>query len=67
MNRFGEKLTDLRTGKNLTVKEISGQVGIPQSRLVELERGVRVPTRGQVDRLETFFQVGQGELVALVE
>jgi len=40
MSRFGEKLISLRTARGLTVKNVCAQVGIPQSRLSELERGV---------------------------
>ena len=39
MHEFGEKLRKLRTDRGLTVKEACRQVGIPQSRLIELERG----------------------------
>ena len=37
MNAFGDKVADLRKERGLTVKEICQQVGIPQSRLSELE------------------------------
>ena len=66
MATFAEQLAHLRTGKNLTVKEICAQVSIPQSRLSELERGVRIPTAGQIDRIEAFFGLGPGELKKLV-
>ena len=67
MTTFEEQLTRLRTEKNLTVKEICSRVSIPQSRLSELERGVRIPTAGQIGRLETFFGLDAGELAKLVE
>lgn len=67
MTMFGEQLTRLRTEKNLTVKEICSQVSIPQSRLSELERGVRIPTAGQTARLETFFGLDAEVLAKLVE
>ena len=65
MSDFGEKLVKLRSESKLTLKEICQQTGIPPSRLVELERGVRVPTRGQTERLENFYKVNSGELADL--
>jgi plasmid maintenance system antidote protein VapI len=41
----------------LTVKEVCAQVHIPQSRLNELEWGVRIPTPGQIESLEKFFDI----------
>ncbi len=65
MSEFGEKLIDLRTKRDLTVKEVCKQVGIPQSRLSELERGVRIPTTGQIENLENFYEVGSTGLAEL--
>ena len=57
MNEFGDKLINLRTARGLSAKEVCGQVHIPQSRLNELEWGVRIPTPGQIESLEFFFEV----------
>ena len=57
MNEFGDKLISLRTARGLTAKEVCKQVHIPQSRLNELEWGVRIPTPGQIQRLENFFEI----------
>ena len=57
MNEFGDKLIILRTARGLTAKEVCKQVHIPQSRLNELEWGVRIPTPGQIKSLETFFEI----------
>lgn len=65
MSAFGEKVADLRKQRSLTIKEVCRQVGIPQSRLSELERGVRIPTPGQIDRLEKYFEVNTGALAEL--
>lgn len=62
MSAFGDKVAALRQERGLTVKEICQQVGIPQSRLVELERGVRIPTAGQIEKLEKYFGVNAGGL-----
>ena len=65
MNEFGEKIESLRKNRDLTVKEVGATLGIPESRLNELEWGVRIPTPGQIERLEKFFELEQGELAAL--
>ena len=65
MSEFGERIKSLRTKRDLTVKEVCRQVGIPQSRLSELERGVRLPTTGQINNLEKYYEVDSGGLVDL--
>jgi len=62
MSEFGDKLISLRTARGLTVKQVCKKVGIPQSRLNELEWGVRIPTPGQIKRLEQFFEVDSEKL-----
>ncbi len=65
MSEIGEKLRSLRTERGLTVNEACRQVGIPPSRLVEIERGVRLATIGQIERLEHFYEVKSGQLAEL--
>jgi transcriptional regulator with XRE-family HTH domain len=62
MNEFGDKLISLRTARGLTAKEVCKQVHIPQSRLNELEWGVRIPTPGQIQSLEDFFEIDSNVL-----
>ncbi len=65
MSKFGEKITKLRTERGLTVKAVGREVGIPQSRLSELERGVRLPTTSQINSLASYYDVDSGGLVDL--
>jgi transcriptional regulator with XRE-family HTH domain len=65
MSDFGEKLIELRKKSKLSLKTICEQAGIPPSRLVELEYGVRIPTSGQIEHLENFYGVNSGELAKL--
>jgi len=65
MSEFGEKIKSLRIDRDLTRKEVCQQAGIPQSRLSELERGVRLPTSGQISNLEGYYEVESGGLVDL--
>jgi len=67
MNEFGEKILRLRTEKNLGTKEVGHAVAIPQSRYRELEKGIRIPTEGQIERLEKFYNVTDGEPSALLK
>jgi transcriptional regulator with XRE-family HTH domain len=62
MSEFGDKLISLRTARGLTAKEVCKQVHIPQSRLNELEWGVRIPTPGQIQSLESFFEIDSNVL-----
>ena len=65
MSDFGEKLTELREKSKLSLRKICKQTGIPPSRLVELEKGVRIPTPGQIEHLEKFYGVNSGELAKM--
>jgi transcriptional regulator with XRE-family HTH domain len=65
MSDFGEKLIELREKSKLNLRKICEQTGIPPSRLVELEKGVRIPTPGQIEHLEKFYGVNSGALAKL--
>ena len=67
MSEFGEKLTQLRSESKLSLTEICQQAGIPPSRLVELEYSVRIPTPGQIELLEKFYNIKSGELADLAK
>ena len=67
MSEFGAKLINLRTERGLSMKEACQKVGIPQSRLSELERGVRIPTSGQITQLENFYETGSDKLADLAK
>jgi len=65
MSDFAEKLIELRNKSKLSLKEICEQAGIPPSRLVELENGVRIPTSGQIEHLENLYGINSGGLAEL--
>ena len=67
MSEFGDKLISLRTARGLTAKEVCQLVHIPQSILNELEWGVRIPTPGQIESLENFFEVDPKMLADLAK
>ena len=67
MATFGEKIEALRLEKDLTRKAVGEALGIPESRISELERGVRIPDDTQVERMEAFYEVNAGDLAGLVD
>ena len=67
MDRFGVKIEELRSKKSVTSAEAARALGIPQSRLRELEKGIRLPTDGQVHRMEAYYSMGDGELASLLK
>ena len=67
MSAVGAKLLSIRTERDLTVNEVCKQAGIPPSRLVEIERGVRLATSGQIECLEKLYEVKEGEISALAD
>ena len=67
MSEFSERLLQLRTQTKLSLIEICQGAGIPPSRLVELERGIRIPTSGQIEHLENYYKVDSGNLAELAK
>ena len=67
MSEFSERLIQLRADRKLSLTEICQGAGIPPSRLVELERGIRIPTSGQIEHLANYYSVDSGELVELAK
>ncbi len=66
-NAFGEKIKALRTGRNETIQDAAHVLGIPWSRLSELEKGVRIPVDGQIERMAQHYGVSAEELTELVK
>lgn len=62
MESFGQKIETLRKEKNATSADAARALGIPQSRLRELEKGIRIPTESQVKRMESYFGTSTGGL-----
>ena len=49
--RFGEKLEELREGKNMTRGQLADQVGLTARHIAALERGERRPTLNTMEKL----------------
>ena len=64
---FAEELRRLREKKQVDTKDVARAVGIPQSRYSEMERGVRVASDSQIERLEQYYEAEAGSLAALMK
>ena len=60
---LGEKLRELRHGKNLTQPELAEAMGIEQSYLSKIETGKCLPSADVFDRILETFGVPVGDLV----
>ena len=49
--RFGERLEELREGKNMTREQLAEQVGLTARHIAALERGERRPTINTTEKL----------------
>jgi transcriptional regulator with XRE-family HTH domain len=64
MQRFGEKLRSLRTGKQLTLKELAAALGLTAHGYIsEIEAGKKKPTTEFVLKVARFFDVTTDQLL----
>jgi len=57
MNKFGERLKELRTEKGLSLQQLADKVGITPAGLNYWEQNKRVPNLDAVIALADFFDV----------
>lgn len=64
MRRFGEKLHALRTGRQMTLKELATALGLTAHGYIsEIEAGKKKPTAEFVLKVARFFKVTADELL----
>ena len=63
MSKFSERLKELREEKNLTIKELSQELGVSDVAVGRWERGDRVPSIESLELLVRFFGVTAGYLI----
>lgn len=64
MQRFGEKLRALRTGKQITLKELASALGLTAHGYIsEIEAGKKKPTAEFVLKVARYFDVMTDELL----
>ncbi len=60
---FGEHLRGLREYSKLTLKSVSGQIGVDISLLAKIERNERQPSKQVIKEVANFFQVNEKDLL----
>ncbi|MBI3153629.1 MAG: helix-turn-helix transcriptional regulator [Chloroflexi bacterium] len=64
MQRFGEKLRILRTGKQMTLKELAFSLGLTAHGYIsEIEAGKKKPTAEFVLKVARYFKVSTDQLL----
>jgi mannose-6-phosphate isomerase-like protein (cupin superfamily)/DNA-binding XRE family transcriptional regulator len=61
-NTIGEKVKTLRADKDMSIEEVARQSKIPESVLLEIEKGSTIPPLGNIVSLAKVFEVTVGEL-----
>lgn len=60
---FGEQIRSLREEQNLSLREVSTQIGIDTSLLGKIERDERQPTKEQIKHIADFYKFDEKELI----
>jgi transcriptional regulator with XRE-family HTH domain len=60
---IGEHIRSLREIQNLSLREVSNQIGIDTSLLGKIERDIRKPTSEQLVQLSIFFKLDENLLM----
>lgn len=60
---LGEQLRTLREDTNLSLRDVSSQIGIDASLLGKIERNERQPTKEQIKQISNFFKVDAKSLI----
>jgi transcriptional regulator with XRE-family HTH domain len=60
---IGGQLRILRENANLSLREVSTNIGIDTSLLGKIERNERQPTKQQIKNIASFFKVDEKELL----
>lgn len=67
MNKFGERLKELRTEKGLSQKALASKLGCNQSMISFWENGVNEPTESAIRKAALFFEVSADYLIGLTD
>jgi transcriptional regulator with XRE-family HTH domain len=64
MERFGEKLRNLREQRGLTVRDLASALGIKSSSYIsKLEKGVKIPSTPLLLKISLLFGVSTDQLL----
>jgi len=67
MNKFSERLKELRTEKGLTMKQLADAVKVSEMAISRWESRSRLPNINAVIALAAFFNVTAGQLLGTEE
>ncbi|MBX2917528.1 MAG: helix-turn-helix transcriptional regulator [Cyclobacteriaceae bacterium] len=62
ISTFGERLRTLREESQLSLRTLSGEIGIDTSLLAKIERNERQPTKEQLKQLAKYFKLDEKQL-----
>lgn len=63
MKSFGDIIKKAREDKNYILRQVGAELDIDQAIISKFERGERKPTKEQVLKFATFFDIDQDELL----
>lgn len=63
MKTFGNKLKEIRLGKELLLRQVAAGIDVDTSMVSKFENGERFPTREQIEKLATFFKVPEEDFL----
>jgi transcriptional regulator with XRE-family HTH domain len=63
MNKLGEKLRTLRTGRGLTVRQLGDILGVDHSHITKIERGENIPSLPLALKIADLFGISIDQLV----
>lgn len=64
-SELGQRLRSIRTKMKLTLHQVSKEVDVDSPMLSKIERGERLPTIEQLQRLCKFFKISETDLKVL--
>lgn len=63
ISTIGEQIRLLREKSNLSLREVTSNIGIDTSLLGKIERSERQPTKEQLKQIAAFFKVDEKKLI----
>jgi transcriptional regulator with XRE-family HTH domain len=60
---FGEQLRAIRESAQLSLRDVSSEIGIDTSLLGKIERNERFPTKDQIQLIAKFFKLDERQLI----
>ena len=65
LTNFGQKIRELRTKKNLLLRQVAANIEVDTALMSKIERGERIASRVQVIKIANFLNANEEELLTL--